>query len=110
MSRSPAIHSRGDLPNQTLALASVLGREFILEVLARVGEVSVDELLEKLDDDVRARVIVETDCKTNIVPCELTVISPPRTDRPFRSLCRWSVLSASTTSCSGGIPGVLVFP
>jgi DNA-binding SARP family transcriptional activator len=43
--------------NQMLALASVLGREFVLELLARVGEVSVDELLETLDEAMSARVI-----------------------------------------------------
>jgi predicted ATPase len=43
--------------NQTLAFASVLGREFDLESLARVAEISVDELLETLDEAMTARVI-----------------------------------------------------
>jgi hypothetical protein len=45
--------------NQVLALASVLGREFVLELLARMGEVSVDELLDTLDEAMSARVIGE---------------------------------------------------
>jgi len=45
--------------NEMLALASVLGREFVLEVLGRVGEVSVDELLEALGEAMSARVIGE---------------------------------------------------
>jgi predicted ATPase len=45
--------------NQVLAFASVLGREFVLELLARVGEVSIDDLLETLDEALSARVIGE---------------------------------------------------
>jgi DNA-binding SARP family transcriptional activator len=45
--------------NQMLALASILGRDFVLESLARVGEVSADELLDTLDEAMRARVIGE---------------------------------------------------
>jgi tetratricopeptide (TPR) repeat protein len=44
---------------QMLALASVLGREFSLEPLARVADVSVDSLLDTLDEATAARVIDE---------------------------------------------------
>jgi DNA-binding SARP family transcriptional activator len=40
-----------------LVLASVLGREFSPAVLARVAEVTEDELLETLDEAMRARVV-----------------------------------------------------
>jgi DNA-binding SARP family transcriptional activator len=43
--------------NRLLVLGSVLGREFALEVLARVGGVSDDELLEWLDQAIDARVV-----------------------------------------------------
>jgi DNA-binding SARP family transcriptional activator len=43
--------------NRLLVLASVLGREFALEVLARVGGVSEDDLLEWLDEAIDARVV-----------------------------------------------------
>jgi DNA-binding SARP family transcriptional activator len=43
--------------NRLLVLASVLGREFELEVLARLGGVSDDELLEWLDEAIDARVV-----------------------------------------------------
>ena len=43
--------------NRVLLLASVLGREFALEALAHVGNVSVDELLETLDEAMAARVV-----------------------------------------------------
>ena len=40
-----------------LVLASVLGREFALEALARMGGVSEDELLDTLDEAMAARVV-----------------------------------------------------
>jgi DNA-binding SARP family transcriptional activator len=43
--------------NQLLVLASVLGSEFALEVLARLGDVSDDELLAWLDEAIDARVV-----------------------------------------------------
>ena len=43
--------------NRVLELASVLGREFALEALARVAGVSEDELLDVLDEAMAARVI-----------------------------------------------------
>jgi eukaryotic-like serine/threonine-protein kinase len=43
--------------NRVLVLASVLGREFSLEVLARLRGVSDDELLDWLDEAVDARVV-----------------------------------------------------
>jgi len=43
--------------NRVLVLASVLGREFALAALARVSNVSEDELLETLDEAMAARVI-----------------------------------------------------
>jgi DNA-binding SARP family transcriptional activator len=43
--------------NRVLVLASVLGREFALDALARVAEISVEELLDTLDEAVAARVV-----------------------------------------------------
>jgi predicted ATPase len=43
--------------NRLLVLASVLGREFAPDVLARLGGVSDDELLEWLDEAIAARVV-----------------------------------------------------
>jgi DNA-binding SARP family transcriptional activator len=43
--------------NRVLVLASVLGREFALDALARVGEISVDQLLDTLDEAMAARVV-----------------------------------------------------
>src|SRR5919201_2143755 len=45
--------------NRTLVVASVLGREFALDSLARVSGVSEDELLETLDEAMAARVVSE---------------------------------------------------
>ncbi len=45
--------------NRVLAIASVVGREFSLEVLELLGELSEDRLLEALDEAVAARVINE---------------------------------------------------
>src|SRR6266550_146559 len=47
----------GDECNRVLALASVLGREFALDALARLSGVSEDELLETLDEAMSARVV-----------------------------------------------------
>jgi DNA-binding SARP family transcriptional activator len=43
--------------NRVLVLASVLGREFALEALARLASVSEDELLDTLDEAMVARVV-----------------------------------------------------
>jgi DNA-binding SARP family transcriptional activator len=43
--------------NRLLVLASVLGREFPFDVLARLGDVSEEQLLELLDEAIAARVI-----------------------------------------------------
>jgi DNA-binding SARP family transcriptional activator len=43
--------------NRVLALASVLGREFALVALARVGAVSENQLLDTLDEAMAARVV-----------------------------------------------------
>jgi DNA-binding SARP family transcriptional activator len=43
--------------NRVLVLASVLGREFTLEALARLGSVPEDELLDILDEAMAARVV-----------------------------------------------------
>ena len=43
--------------NRILLLASVLGREFALDALARLGGLSVDELLDQLDEAIAARVV-----------------------------------------------------
>jgi tetratricopeptide (TPR) repeat protein len=43
--------------NRVLVLASVLGREFALDALARLSEVSEDELLDTLDEAMAARVL-----------------------------------------------------
>jgi DNA-binding SARP family transcriptional activator len=42
---------------QMLVLASVIGREFALDALARMGDVSEDELLDILDEALTARVL-----------------------------------------------------
>jgi predicted ATPase len=43
--------------NRMLVLASVIGREFALDMLARMGGVSEDELLDLLDEALTARVV-----------------------------------------------------
>jgi DNA-binding SARP family transcriptional activator len=43
--------------NRVLVLASVLGREFALDALARIAEVTENELLETLDEAMAARVV-----------------------------------------------------
>jgi DNA-binding SARP family transcriptional activator/tetratricopeptide (TPR) repeat protein len=43
--------------NRVLVLASVLGREFALDALARLGGLSVDDLLNLLDKALAARVV-----------------------------------------------------
>jgi DNA-binding SARP family transcriptional activator len=43
--------------NRTLVLASVIGREFALDALARMSGVSEDELLDLLDEAMAARVV-----------------------------------------------------
>jgi DNA-binding SARP family transcriptional activator/tetratricopeptide (TPR) repeat protein len=43
--------------NRVLVLASVIGREFAIDALARVGGVAEDELLETLDEAMLARVV-----------------------------------------------------
>jgi tetratricopeptide (TPR) repeat protein len=45
--------------NRVLVLASVLGREFGVDALARMAETSEDELLAALDEAMSARVVVE---------------------------------------------------
>jgi DNA-binding SARP family transcriptional activator len=43
--------------NRTLVLASVLGREFGVDVLARLGGLSIDALLDHLDEAIAAGVV-----------------------------------------------------
>ena len=43
--------------NRLLMLASVLGREFALDVLARLGGVPDDQLLDTLDEAIAARIV-----------------------------------------------------
>jgi tetratricopeptide (TPR) repeat protein len=43
--------------NRVLLLASVLGREFTLEAVARMSRLSPDELLDRLDEALTARVV-----------------------------------------------------
>ena len=45
--------------NRLLVLASVIGREFRLDVLARLGEVSEDQVLDQLDAAMAARVVAD---------------------------------------------------
>jgi DNA-binding SARP family transcriptional activator/tetratricopeptide (TPR) repeat protein len=45
--------------NDMLVLASVLGREFTLAALARMGDVSEDQLLDALDEAMAARVLAD---------------------------------------------------
>jgi DNA-binding SARP family transcriptional activator len=45
--------------NRVLLLASVLGREFDLDALARLSGVSVEELLDTLDEAMAARVVAD---------------------------------------------------
>jgi DNA-binding SARP family transcriptional activator len=47
----------GDECNRVLVLASVLGREFALDALARLSGVSENEVLETLDEAMSARVV-----------------------------------------------------
>ena len=47
----------GEECNRVLVLASVLGREFALDALARLCKVSEDELLDTLDEALAARVL-----------------------------------------------------
>ena len=44
---------------QTLAVASVVGREFSLDVLERVGSVGGDELLDAIEESVSSRLVNE---------------------------------------------------
>ena len=44
---------------QTLSVASVAGREFSLDVLERVASVNADELLDAIEETVKARLILE---------------------------------------------------
>jgi DNA-binding SARP family transcriptional activator len=46
--------------NRVLVLASVLGREFGIEAIARMAGASEDELLETIDEAMAARVIADT--------------------------------------------------
>ncbi|HVF15192.1 MAG TPA: hypothetical protein VM942_11370, partial [Acidimicrobiales bacterium] len=46
---------------QALAVASVVGREFGLDVLARVGTLGDDDLLDAIEECVRARLVHEVD-------------------------------------------------
>ena len=45
--------------NRVLALASVLGREFAHDALARLAELSVDALLDTLDEATTARTVTD---------------------------------------------------
>lgn len=45
--------------NRLLAVASVVGRDFSLNVLEAVGDLSVDRLLEVLEEAVRSRLVAE---------------------------------------------------
>ena len=45
--------------NRILVLAAVIGREFDVAALARVGEIAEDELLDLLDEAMAARVVAE---------------------------------------------------
>jgi DNA-binding SARP family transcriptional activator len=45
--------------NRVLVLASVLGREFALDTLVRMGDVSDEHLLDKLDEAIAAGVVSE---------------------------------------------------
>ncbi|MDQ3486073.1 MAG: protein kinase [Actinomycetota bacterium] len=47
--------------NKVLALAAVVGREFSLEVLGRVDEQPLDEVLDALDEAIGAQLVEETD-------------------------------------------------
>ena len=44
---------------QTLAVASVVGREFGLDVLETVGRLGTDDLLDVVEESVKARLVVE---------------------------------------------------
>jgi DNA-binding SARP family transcriptional activator len=48
----------GEECNRLLVLAAVLGREFALDALARTAELSVEELLDTLDEAMLARVVL----------------------------------------------------
>jgi tetratricopeptide (TPR) repeat protein len=45
--------------NRLLVLAAVLGREFALDALTRIADLSADELLDTLDEAMLARVVLE---------------------------------------------------
>ena len=51
------LHHLSEESNRLLLLASVLGREFAVDALARMGGVSTDELLDRLDEATVARVV-----------------------------------------------------
>src|SRR3954467_15752375 len=51
--------SRSEECNRLLLLASVLGREFAVDALARLAGVSVDALLDHLDEAIAARVVTD---------------------------------------------------
>ena len=60
--------------NRVLVLASVLGREFGLEALARVSAVSVDDLLETLDEAMAARILSDAPAATGHLRFEHVLI------------------------------------
>ena len=45
--------------NQALSVAAVIGSQFTLDVLAKVGSTSEDELVDALDESISARLLIE---------------------------------------------------
>jgi hypothetical protein len=88
----------GEDCNRLLVLAAVLGREFSLDALAGLAEVSADRLLDMLDEAILARVVVEVPatlgrgrpCRTSspAPPSATAGGSPGNVPAPIRSSCR----------------------
>jgi tetratricopeptide (TPR) repeat protein len=53
------ISSLSEGANKALGVAAVLGRDFSLEILERVADMTVDELVDALDEAVRAGIVLE---------------------------------------------------
>jgi class 3 adenylate cyclase/tetratricopeptide (TPR) repeat protein len=54
------ISTLSERTNQALGIAAVLGRDFELEILERVSDMTMDELVDGLDEAVRAGIVLET--------------------------------------------------
>jgi class 3 adenylate cyclase/tetratricopeptide (TPR) repeat protein len=59
------ISSLSEGANKALSVAAVIGRDFDLSILERVAEIESDELVDGLDEAVRAGIVLETRGRTD---------------------------------------------